>query len=89
MHYAAVAVVREHGKPVCSTDFGHFKHDYFDGLNATGLFLGLCVAATYLWTCFLLYGGLLHRFVPDGKWQVVGDLDCYFCEQKRNQGIVG
>ncbi len=37
VHYAAVAVVRAHGRPVCSTDFGHFKHDYFDGLNATGL----------------------------------------------------
>ncbi len=39
VHYAAVAVVRAHGRPVCSTDFGHFKHDYFDGLNATGLCL--------------------------------------------------
>lgn len=26
------------GRPVCSTDFGHVKHDFFDGLNATGLF---------------------------------------------------
>ena len=37
VHYTAVDVVRAHGRPVCSTDFGHFKHDYFDGLNATGI----------------------------------------------------
>jgi len=26
------------GRPVCSTDFGHMKHDFFQGLNATGVF---------------------------------------------------
>ena len=26
------------GRPVSSTDFGHMKHDMFDGLNATGMF---------------------------------------------------
>ena len=36
VHYAAVDVIKAHGRPVCSTDFGHFKHDYFEGLNATG-----------------------------------------------------
>ena len=25
MHYTAVDVVRAHGRPVCSTDFGHFS----------------------------------------------------------------
>ncbi len=37
VHCAAVEVINSHGRPVCSTDFGHFKHDYFDGLNATGI----------------------------------------------------
>ncbi len=47
VHYAAVAVVREHGRPVCSTDFGHFKHDYFDGMNATGLRIRLFMRLIY------------------------------------------
>ncbi len=43
VHYAAVDVVKAHGRPVCSTDFGHFKHDYFDGLNATGSYIDVAV----------------------------------------------
>ena len=42
VHCAAVDVINAHGRPVCSTDFGHFKHDYFDGLNATGSCFYLC-----------------------------------------------
>ncbi len=75
VHCAAVDVINAHGRPVCSTDFGHFKHDYFDGLNATGLCFyllhSLCVMQ-YL-CC------VLGRIVPDGQWEVVGGLDCYIC----------
>jgi hypothetical protein len=78
VHYAAVAVVREHGRPVCSTDFGHFKHDYFDGLNATGSCTRIFVRLI-LCLCFLLNIRIPHRVVPDGKWKAVGNLDCYFC----------
>ena len=34
--YPAYAVIKAIGRPVCSTDMGHFKHDVFDGTNATG-----------------------------------------------------
>jgi hypothetical protein len=30
--------IKASGRPVCSTDFGHMKHDFFGGLNATGMF---------------------------------------------------
>ena len=30
--------LKVHGRPVCSTDFGHFKLDMFGGLNAIGMF---------------------------------------------------
>ncbi len=36
IHLAAVEVIKAYGRPVCSTDMGHFKHDLFDGLNCTG-----------------------------------------------------
>ena len=34
---ARIAIINN-GRGVCSTDFGHMKHDFFGGLNATGLF---------------------------------------------------
>ena len=34
--YPAYEVIKAIGRPVCSTDMGHFKHDVFDGTNATG-----------------------------------------------------
>jgi hypothetical protein len=36
--YPAVEVIKVAGRPVCSTDMGHSKHDVFEGMNATGLF---------------------------------------------------
>jgi hypothetical protein len=30
--------IKLNARPVCSTDFGHMKHELFAGLNATGLF---------------------------------------------------
>ncbi len=36
INLSAFAVLKVHGRPVCSTDMGHFKHDFFDGLNCTG-----------------------------------------------------
>jgi hypothetical protein len=71
VHCAAVKVINSHGRPVCSTDFGHFKHDYFDGLNATGLCFHL-----FDWLCSFYVA--LGKLVPDGQWEVVGDLDSYF-----------
>ena len=35
--YPVRDVLQLHGRPVCSTDFGHFKHQLFDGMNATGI----------------------------------------------------
>ena len=37
--YPAFEVIKAIGRPVCSTDMGHFKHDVFDGTNATGKIL--------------------------------------------------
>jgi hypothetical protein len=34
--YPAYAVIKAIGRPVCSTDMGHFKNDIFEGTNATG-----------------------------------------------------
>jgi hypothetical protein len=36
--YTVRDVLQLHGRPVSSTDMGHFKHDLFDGMNATGLY---------------------------------------------------
>jgi hypothetical protein len=35
INLSAFAVLKVHGRPVCSTDMGHFKHDFFDGLSCT------------------------------------------------------
>lgn len=35
---AVYAAIKVGGRGVCSTDFGHMKHDWFGGLNALGLF---------------------------------------------------
>jgi hypothetical protein len=35
--YPVRDVLQLHGRPECSTDFGHFKHQLFDGMNATGM----------------------------------------------------
>ena len=35
---AVHAALKADGRGVCSTDFGHMKHDHFAGLNATGIF---------------------------------------------------
>lgn len=35
---AGFEAITVNGRGVCSTDFGHIKHEYFGGLNATGLF---------------------------------------------------
>jgi hypothetical protein len=35
--YPVRDVLQLHGRPVCSTDMGHFKHQLFDGMNATGM----------------------------------------------------
>jgi hypothetical protein len=35
--YPVRDVLQLHGRPVCSTDFGHFKHQLFDSTNATGM----------------------------------------------------
>ena len=67
VHYAAVAVVREHGRPVCSTDFGHFKHDYFDGLNATGLCIRLFVR---LILCPCFFAKHSHSAQGCSRWEV-------------------
>jgi hypothetical protein len=34
--YPAFDVIKDIGRPGCSTDMGLFKHDVFDGNNATG-----------------------------------------------------
>jgi hypothetical protein len=34
--YPPYAVIKAIGRPVCSTDMGHFKNDIFEGTNATG-----------------------------------------------------
>jgi hypothetical protein len=39
IHLGAIEVLKASGRPVCSTDMGHFKHDLFDGLNCTGTFV--------------------------------------------------
>jgi hypothetical protein len=67
VHYAAVDVVKAHGRPVCSTDFGHFKHDYFDGLNATGSYIDVAVMCK----CIVCASALLLQFFQAYfKWEV-------------------
>jgi hypothetical protein len=44
-------VIKIHGRPVCSTDFGHMKHDLFGGLNATGIFQLGDGRLIHLWSC--------------------------------------
>jgi hypothetical protein len=85
VHYAAVDAIKAHGRPVCSTDFGHFKHDNFEGLKATGLCGSVLlltnddIAFFFLSTCDSMH---IYRVVPNGKWQVVGGLDCYIRKQE-------
>jgi hypothetical protein len=70
-----VLLVQLHGRPVCSTDMGHFKHQLFDGMNATGITTCIInyVCTTHIWVfyVFVLSRVRFHllttnRLVPDG-----------------------
>jgi hypothetical protein len=65
--YPVRDVLLYHGRPVCSTDMGHFKHQLFDGMNATGTTTSLI---TYLqantFQRHRLLVALTNRLVPDG-----------------------
>jgi hypothetical protein len=65
--YPVRDVLLYHGRPVCSTDMGHFKHQLFDGMNATGTTTSLF---TYLqantFQRHRLLVALSNRLVPDG-----------------------
>jgi hypothetical protein len=72
VHYAAVDVVNAHGRPVCSTDFGHFKHDYFDGLNATGSCCYVFVMIMYVFCSLVfvfLFAQACSRWVVGSCWR--------------------
>jgi hypothetical protein len=49
--YPAVEVIKTTGRPVCSTDMGHSKHDLFEGMNATGLFQDGNGTLVPVWSC--------------------------------------
>jgi hypothetical protein len=49
--YPAVEVIKVAGRPVCSTDMGHSKHDLFEGMNATGLFQDGNGTLVPIWSC--------------------------------------
>ena len=62
VHLAAITVIREYGRPVCSTDMGHFKHDLFDGINCTGT-LGISECAHCIVHLHLLINTRLLQYV--------------------------
>jgi hypothetical protein len=73
--YPVRDVLLHHGRPVCSTDMGHFKHQLFDGMNATGTSTSLFPYLQNIRRCFDYWSSakrtrlllsLTNRLVPDG-----------------------
>ncbi len=47
--YSVRDVLQTNGRPVCSTDMGHFKHQLFEGMNVTG------ANVVYCYCCFVMH----------------------------------
>ena len=67
--YSVRDLLQTNGRPVCSTDMGHFKHQLFEGMNATGttvVYYGYCCCFMHcffvgnLATIVILFKGLFQ-----------------------------